>query len=214
MALRTTRTRTDAALYCPACGDLRGRNFPGCEGCLERVEQVLLTDWRTLLEGEGVTAGSVEERNLAEKVVSEKPDKRPWRCVDQALTLLPCRDCRGTLGSGDLECARCGAADAHRWRWTTPDDRQAALRSGTLALRAPHRARPAVVKTWRLCLPFVLEGATLTPHQRRRVCVAVLAGREDELASLNSLAEVLAGTGLPWRGFSETNRERVALRAR
>lgn len=212
--MRTTSTRTDAALYCRACGDLLGRSFPGCDGCLERVEQVLLTDWRRLLATEEITAGSVEERNLAETVVSEKPGKRPWRCIDQALSLLPCPDCRGTLGSGDQDCPRCAAADAHRWRWQAPDDRQAALRSAALALRAPHRVRTSMLTTWRICLPFVLEGDTLSPHQRRKVCVAVLAGREDELAELNSLAEVLASTGLPWRGFSETSRERVALRAR
>lgn len=214
MALRTAHARADAVSDCRTCGDLLGRGYPGCDGCLDRVEELLLADWRPLLEAEEITAGSVAERRFAESVVSEKPDKRRWTCVDQALSLLPCPDCRGALGSGDQDCPRCAAADAHRWRWSTPDDREAALRSATLALRAPQRVRPAMVTTWRLCLPFVLAGQALKSYQRRKVCVAVLAGREAELAAARTFGDLLAVTEPPWRGVSATSQGRVSLPVR
>lgn len=131
----------------------------------------------------------------AETVADAEVGTYAWTCTDWALRQLRCAGCRSELGAGPLDCVGCAAADSARWDWPlTPNERQ--LRAAVVRLRAPHRARPSVVSTSRLILPFLLVGDVVGVRTLRLVRTAVLAGRYDELAAQDSLAELPA---LPWR---------------
>ena len=209
---RPTAAVTAVVTRCAGCELPAGRGYPGCEGCAERVERLLFGDWRALMETENVTEGTDAELELAEKVISERPGKRPWTCVDAALSVLRCPDCRKELGAGKDGCPRCAAANAHRWRWTAPTD-QYPLRVAITVLRATHRHRASAVELWQLCLPFLLLGERLTPAGRQRITTSVLAGRGEELTKCTSIAELAGLPDLPWRA-SDRNPAPVASPAR
>lgn len=133
----------------------------------------------------------------AEQVADADAGTYAWTCTDWALRQLRCAGCRNELGAGPPECVGCAAAESARWEWDgpmTPNERQ--LRAAVVRLRAPHRAREAVVSTSRLVLPFLLVGDVIGARTLRLVRTTVLAGRYDELAAQDSLAELPAP---PWR---------------
>ncbi len=197
--------RPAAVSPCPSCGDLAGRGYPGCRFCAELVDQYWLLDWQELLAAEQLAEGGAGERELAELVLADEVGRHPWTCTDWAMTLVACSQCGDELGTGPVDCWRCGVADGLRWSWDhagLPDAISAgehALRVARAALRAPHRHREAVARTWRLLLPFLLVGELPTVGQVRRVRAAVLAGAYPELAACTSHVELLAFPELPWR---------------
>jgi hypothetical protein len=165
------------------------------------VDQFWLLDWQELVAAER----AVGERELAEVVLGSDVGAHPWTCTDWAMTLVTCSACAVELGTGDLACIRCAVADELRWSWNHeayPDTMTAnehALRVARAVLRAPHRHRDVVVKSWRLCLPFLLVGELPTPGEIQRIRAHVLAGNSAALAACTTHVEM---TGLPelfWR---------------
>jgi hypothetical protein len=164
---------------------LVGRGYPSCSSCVESVDQLWRADWDALTSADPETVVDAEVGTYA------------WTCTDWALRQLRCAGCRSELGAGPPECVGCAAAESARWEWDGPltaNERQ--LRAAVVRLRAPHRARAVVVSASRLVLPFVLVGEVIGTRTLRLVRTAVLAGRYEELAAQDSLAELPA---LPWR---------------
>jgi hypothetical protein len=177
--------RPAVAKPCSTCGELVARGYPECSSCVDSVDQLWRADWDALPDAD------------AEQVADADVGTYAWTCTDWALRQLRCAGCRQELGAGPPECVGCAAADSARWEWDGPmtaNERQ--LRAAVVRLRAPHRARAAVVSTSRLVLPYLLVGDVIGARTLRLVRTAVLAGRYDELAAQDSLAELPA---LPWR---------------
>jgi hypothetical protein len=214
--------RPAAAVPCSNCGELIGRGYPECAICAERIDELWWADWQALLAAEGIRPGTDEERELAVRVrsnsnsansadnkasnrASNRANEYPWTCTDWALWLLRCTACGGRLGSGDLGCVACAAADQSRWAWdhqalpVTMTPNEHALRVTVAGLRAPHRHRDSVVAGWRLALPFLLTGQTPTTRQAGRIRALILAGRYPELARLNGFCAMASIPDLPWR---------------
>ncbi|OLF08642.1 hypothetical protein BU204_33945 [Actinophytocola xanthii] len=193
---------------CPTCGELLGRGYPACLGCASAVDHLWLADWLELRTAERVSAGEEQDRALAVRVLSAPVGTYPWTCTDWALRLTLCAECGGELGAGPPVCPRCAAADSARWEWdhtATPaamSSAEHALRVAVAVLRAPHRRREAVGSTWRLALPFLLAGETVTPAQVRELRTRVLAGRYGDLARLDTVAELVTLPLAPWRRWS------------
>jgi hypothetical protein len=202
-------SRPALAEVCTNCGELVGRGYPDCAICAERVDDLWWADWRALLDSERVRPGTDAERALAELVHTAEVGTYPWTCTDWALWLLRCDECGGQLGSGDIGCAGCAAADATRWAWDFMAMPQAkmtanehALRVAVAGLRAPHRHRATVLAGWRLALPLLFVGATPTTRQARRIRLYVLAGRYAELAAQRDFCAMAALPDLPWRALT------------
>ena len=130
-------------------------------------------------------------------VADAEPGEYPWTCVDWALRQLRCEGCAGELAAGAAHCVGCAAADAARWETPALTSNEHALRMATVVLRAPTWRRESVVSTWRLVLPFVLTGEVVPVATMRGIRTQVLAGRYDELATLEALPLVVPL--LPWR---------------
>lgn len=200
--------RPDAAKPCSTCGELTGRGYPACLGCTEIVDRPWLADWRELLAAERVSAGTESERSLARRVLSAPAGSFAWTCTDWALRLTRCEECGGELGAGDPVCLTCAAADAGRWEWDHTAEpvemtsAEHALRLAVAALRAPQRWRASVVSSWRLAVPFLLAGESVTPAHVRAIRTAVLAGRYTDLAGLDRLVELVNLRLAPWRRYS------------
>ncbi|WP_091453133.1 hypothetical protein [Actinokineospora iranica] len=197
--------RPDAAKPCPACGDLVGRGYPTCVTCADRVDTYWRADWAALLEGEGVTEGAPEERELATLVLADDLGAHPWTCLDWAMRLVTCPLCRTELGTGNPGCMSCANADQNRWAWDhaavpkTMTRNEHALRLAVATLRAARHRRKSVVAFWHLSLPFVLAGATPTARQARRIRTHLLANRHEDLAEADSLTAMAILPDLPWR---------------
>jgi hypothetical protein len=197
--------RPDAPERCSNCGELVGRGYPECAICAERIDDLWWADWRALLDAERVQPGTDEERALADRVRAASVGAFPWTCVDWALWLLRCTVCGGQLGSGDLGCVACAAADGARWAWDhqalpvamTPNEH--ALRVAVAGLRAPHRHRDVAVAGWRLALPFLFAGDLPTTKQAQRIRALLLAGRYAELARCKDFCAMAHLSDLPWR---------------
>lgn len=197
--------RHAVAMPCTNCGDLIGRGYPDCVICAERADDIWWADWRALLDHERIRPGSDGEKELAFRLLAKEPSTLPWTCIDWALWLVNCDECGGQLGSGELGCGSCAAADAGRWAWdyqAMPDTMTAnehALRVAVAGLRAPHRHREVVRAVWRLALPFLLLGQTPTTYQVRRIRTLVLAGRYEELAAQDGYCAMVLVPDVPWR---------------
>jgi hypothetical protein len=201
-------SRPAAVGPCTNCGDPVGRGYPDCAICAERIDDLWWADWRALLDSERIRPGTDAERGLAELVRTAEVGRYPWTCTDWALWLLRCDECGGQLGSGDLGCGGCAAADAARWEWDYTGMPHAmtanehALRVAVAGLRAPDRHRASVVTGWRLALPLLFAGATPTPPQTRRIRTLVLAGRYAELAAQHDFCAMATLPDVPWRARS------------
>lgn len=205
--------RPAAVAACPSCGDLAGRGYPACRFCAELLEQHWLLDWQELLAAEKLTEGGAGERELAELVLADEVGRHPWTCTDWAMTLVSCAHCGHELGCGPVDCVRCAVAEARRWSWDHTGYPRSitagehALRVARAVLRAPHRRRPAVVRAWRLLLPFLLVGDLPTAGQVRRIRAHVIAGAYAELAGCTSHVELAGFPELPWRRSTRVERQ-------
>ncbi|MBB4968797.1 hypothetical protein F4559_006156 [Saccharothrix violaceirubra] len=197
--------RPGAVPACPSCGDLAGRGYPACRFCAELVDQHRLVDWQELLAAEQLTEGGAGERELAELVLADDTGAHPWTCIDWAMTLTLCSHCGEELGTGPVDCVRCAVADERRRHWDHtgfPKEMSALdhrLRVARVVLRAPHRHRTAIVDTWRLLLPFLLDGRLPATGDVRRLRAQVLAGGYADLAAVTSYDDLVAFPELPWR---------------
>jgi hypothetical protein len=200
--------RPTAVKPCPTCGELLGRGYPACLGCASVVDHLWLADWLELRTAERVSVSDEQDRALAVRVLSAPVGTYAWTCTDWALRLTRCAECGGELGAGSPVCPTCAAADSARWVWDHTAGRAAmtpaehALRVAVAVLRAPHRRRVSAVSCWRLVLPFLLAGETVSAEQVREIRTRVLAGREADLAGLDQLAELVNLPLPPWRRWS------------
>ncbi len=174
-----------AAKPCATCGDLTGRGYPSCAGCAAEVDRPWQTAWAELPDAD------------PERVADAPAGDYPWACVDWALRQLRCQGCGGELAAGAPDCVGCATADAARWELVPSTPHEVALRTAVVVLRTPTWRRQAVTSTWRLLLPFVVAGAVPTGPEVREVRTQVVAGRYEELASLEVLP--LEVPLLPWR---------------
>jgi hypothetical protein len=170
---------------CATCGDLTGRGYPSCPGCATVVDRPWQSAWAALPDPD------------PEQVADAPPGDYPWACVDWALRQLRCQGCGGELAAGAPDCVGCAAASSARWELATTTPHEHVLRTAVVALRAPTWHRRAVASTWRLLLPFVVAGSVPSVLELREIRTQVVAGRYDELASLEELPLELPL--LPWR---------------
>jgi hypothetical protein len=80
-------------------------DHPRFRDALREVENSIDTSWQAFREEVGVTAGTPDERTLAETVMQD-PSEFDWRIVDGALKQLTCNNCGSGLGYTPR--ARCG----------------------------------------------------------------------------------------------------------
>jgi hypothetical protein len=192
-------------MTCTNCGDPIGRGYPDCAICAEQIDDLWWADWGALLESEKIRPGSAGEQAMAELVRAADVGTYPWTCTDWALWLVRCDECGGQLGSGDVGCGLCAAADANRWAWdytALPNAmtyNEHALRVAVAGLRAPHRHRESVILGWRLTLPLLFTGATPTTRQAQRIRTMILAGRYEELVMAPTFCAMAALPDVPWR---------------
>jgi hypothetical protein len=156
------------------------------------VDRFWLADWLAALAG--------TPSDLISAVLSDDAGLYPWTCLDWALRLSNCAECRREAATGELECVCCAIADEKRWMAggdMTPNEHS--LRVARAVLRAPHRHRASLVSYWRLVLPFLLTGEFFTPRQAQRLRAFLIAGRYAELAASTSFEEMASLPDLPWR---------------
>lgn len=190
---------------CVDCTDLAGRGYPDCSGCTELVDGFWSADWWALLRLRSVSSGGEAEREFAREVLVAPAGCYSWTCVDAAMSVISCPQCRRELAAGPVGCVFCRVADERRWGWDhgAPDGaitaNEHALRVARAVLRATHRHRSTVVLNWRLALPFLIVGERMDETTGRWIRAYLRAGRYAELASAGSLAQMTGLPGLPWR---------------
>ena len=166
---------------CRECGRALGAGYADCPACFDAVERFWLADWRTLLEQEGIAAGSPDETLLARVVLAEF-GRHPWTVMDIAMSLLRCGTCGRELGEAYSECAECGqafgASLASEFGATANEH---ALHVGRWVLRFPRRHSPNVVTGWQSSMPRLLTGWLPTTRQAQSAMALIRAGRLDEL---------------------------------
>jgi hypothetical protein len=190
---------------CVDCADLAGRGYPDCSGCADLVDGLWLADWSVLLRERSVPDGGESERAFARQVLVAPAGHYPWTCVDWAMSILRCPQCRQELGAGPVSCVFCRVADERRWGWDhdapngAMNANEHALRVARTVLRATHRHRSTVALTWRLAMPFLVVGERMDDTTGRWIRAYLRAGRYTELASASSLAQLTGLPSLPWR---------------
>ncbi len=170
---------------CGTCGRARGGGYPTCPECYAAAETFWRADWETLLQAEGVAAGSEDERLLAEVVLAEM-DQHPWTVVDYAMTLVRCPSCGAELGCGPSDCFECQLAFGNAIAYDIPAGEQGvmtanehALRIGRHILRAPHQHSANILTAWRLTFPRLLTGWLPTTEEAQRGMALVKAGKTE-----------------------------------
>ncbi|MCW5851582.1 MAG: hypothetical protein KIT87_16030 [Anaerolineae bacterium] len=170
---------------CQTCGLARGGGYPTCPECYAAAEVFWRADWESLLQAEGIAAGSEDERLLADVVLAEM-DQHPWTVVDTAMTLVRCRSCGAELGGGPSDCFECQLAFGNAIAYDIPAGEQGvmtanehALRIGRHILRAPHQHSPNILTAWRLTFPRLLTGWLPTTEEAQRGMALVKAGKTE-----------------------------------
>ncbi len=170
---------------CQICGRARGGGYPACPECYAAAETLWRADWETLLQAEGVVAGSEDERRLAETVLAAM-DQHPWTVVDYAMTLVRCASCGAELGGGPSDRFECQLAFGNAIAYDIPAGEQGvmtgnehALRIGRHILRAPHQYGAHILTAWRLTFPRLLTGWLPTTEEAQRGMALVKAGKTE-----------------------------------
>ncbi len=172
---------------CDSCRASLGENYSLCASCTDAIECYWHADWMALLEKEGITAGSEDEKLLA-AVIHAEIDTQPWTLVDSAMSFLRCPECGSELGGGLSECGECEFAFGNLWWHDQLAGRQGvmtmnehALRVGRWILRYRHRHSKAIVAGWSLSMPRVLTGWLPTTAEAQRAKLLINQGRVEEV---------------------------------
>ncbi|MFG1701973.1 hypothetical protein ACFLIM_02165 [Nonomuraea sp. M3C6] len=134
------------------------------------MDEIVEEGWRAFLEREFGTSTPPDEHLIAE-MVTDEPDKHPWRVVDAAYDRLTCAECDGRLSSGPAGCAACDLANGFRYsaieidRSAVPPGNEHALRVNVAVTRRPYGISDSEVLLRRLSLPILLEGRLATREQ-------------------------------------------------
>ncbi|WP_340681623.1 hypothetical protein LCL61_23065 [Amycolatopsis coloradensis] len=153
--------------------------------------------WLELLAEYGVTAGTVDEIDLAETVLAD-PSSFEWRVVDAALVRLRCAECGSELGSGPSGCEPCDQANAFRFaaievdRPATPPGTEHGLRVASAVARTRHRYPPRVRCGYELGLPDLLDGRLPGTPQAQALRAAINKLTDDERERVTTFDEVTA----------------------
>jgi uncharacterized protein (UPF0212 family) len=188
--------RPQRVLACPQCGEAVGANYHDCAHCHAAIESIWLADWKALLLEEGVTAGSEEERLLAQVVTAEIGGQRPsfhpsefgrhaWTVMDIAMSLQRCSQCGNELGAAYQDCAECGMAfGASIQAEFGATANEHALHIGRWVLRYPERHSANAVAAWRLTLPRILTGWLPSNQEAQRAMAMIKAGQLEQVQML------------------------------
>ncbi len=169
---------------CAGCGELLGAGYAECDQCHDAIENIWLADWRALLHREQVTAGSPDEKLLAEIVIAEF-GKHPWTEMDIAMSHLRCGQCGGELGESYRDCAECGMAFGSSIQSEFhATGNEHALHIGRWVLRFPHRHSKNAVIAWRMSMPRLLTGWLPTTEGANRVMALIKRGQLEEAEQL------------------------------
>lgn len=164
----------DELVACAECGCWRPARAPECATCLRWIEDDITAAWQEALTEYGVTAGSTEERELAETIVAD-PRGVLWRVVDAALVRLTCPECGAALGNGPAGCVPCDTAHGNRWLGAEPDrpgvprGNEHAIRVASTLPRVPHRFPAHTVRLYAALLPFTIAGDLPTTPQAQSI---------------------------------------------
>ncbi|GAB2640771.1 hypothetical protein [Kribbella swartbergensis] len=168
---------------------MRRVDHPRLIAALQQVEDSIDEAWRRFCSDSGVTAGTAEERELAE-VVLQDTSEFDWRVVDGALKQLTCPDCGSGLGAGPTGCASCDQANGFRFaarevdRPGVPPGNEHAIRVSSAVARTRHRYSPRARAGYELYLPDLLEGALPTTPEAQRTKAIINQLTDDEAEEL------------------------------
>ena len=171
-------------------------DHPRFRDALQEVENSIDTCWQAFREELGVTAGTPDERTLAETVMQD-PSEFDWRIVDGALKQLTCNNCGSGLGTGPLGCPACDQANGYRFagrevdRPGVPAGNEHALRVSSAVARTRDRYTPRARCGYELVLPDLLAGALPTTVEAQRGKALINALTDDDLEHLSTLADLV-----------------------
>jgi hypothetical protein len=171
-------------------------DHPRFRDALREVENSIDTCWQAFREELGVTAGTPDERTLAETVMQD-PSEFDWRIVDGALKHLTCNTCGSGLGTGPLGCPACDQANGYRFagrevdRPGVPAGNEHALRVSSAVARTRDRYTPRARCGYELFLPDLLAGALPTTVEAQRGKALINALTDDDLEHLITLADLV-----------------------
>jgi hypothetical protein len=174
---------------------MRRVDHPRLIAALREVEDSIDDAWRRFRAESGITAGTADERALAE-VVLQDTSEFDWRVVDGALKQLLCPDCDESLGAGPTGCASCDQANGLRFaarevdRAGVPPGNEHAIRVSSAVARTRHRYSARARAGYELFLPDLLEGALPTTPQAQRMKALVNQLTDDELEQLLTPADL------------------------
>jgi hypothetical protein len=174
---------------------MRRVDHPRLIAALREVEDSIDDAWRRFRAESGITAGTADERALAE-VVLQDTSEFDWRVVDGALKQLLCPDCDESLGAGPTGCASCDQANGLRFaarevdRAGVPPGNEHAIRVSSAVARTRHRYSARARTGYELFLPDLLEGALPTTPQAQRMKALVNQLTDDELEQLLTPADL------------------------
>ncbi|GAA3657988.1 hypothetical protein GCM10022224_021550 [Nonomuraea antimicrobica] len=174
---------------CPECHRWEPAGVLGCARCAGIVDEIVEEGWRAFLESEFGTAEPPDERLIAE-MVTEEPDKHPWRVVDAAYDRLTCAECGGKLSRGPAGCGPCDLANGFRYSAIEIDrpgvapGNEHALRVNVSVARRPSGISAPEVLVRCLTLPILLAGRLPTHAQAQAVkSLATRGATEAELVA-------------------------------
>jgi hypothetical protein len=146
-------------------------DHPRFRVALQEVENSIDTCWQAFREELGVTAGTPDERTLAETVMQD-PSEFDWRIVDGALKQLTCNNCGSGLGTGPLGCPACDRANGYRFAGREVD-------------------RPGVPAGNEHAIRVSSAGALPTTVEAQRGKALINALTDDDLEHLITLADLV-----------------------
>ncbi len=189
--------RPSGVQLCPDCGEPLGAGYAECPNCLQAIERIWLADWSALLDREQVTAGTPDEKLLAQVVLSEF-GRHPWTVVDIAMSLLRCSQCGRELGEAYSDCPECGMAfGASIQAEFDATANEHALHIGRWVLRYPGRHSQNAVTAWRYTMPRILTGWLPTTQGAQRMMAWIKEGRlqevEEQIREVDRLINQEAG---------------------
>ena len=171
-------------------------DHPRFRDALQEVENSIDTCWQAFHEELGVTAGTPDERTLAETVMQD-PSEFDWRIVDGALKQLTCNNCGSGLGTGPLGCPACDQANGYRFAGRevdqpgVPAGNEHAIRVSSAVARTRDRYTPRARCGFELVLPDLLAGALPTTVEAQRLKALINALTDDDLEHLSTLADLV-----------------------
>lgn len=164
---------------------------------LRAIESSIDRCWGALLRQHRIEPESSDEVEFA-RLVADDPGSFEWRVVDAAFDLLTCEECGEILGSGPIDCARCGLVDGFRFlgreidRPGVPPGNEHAIRVSSVVARNRHRYSARARCGYELSLPLLWDGSLPTTAEAQAAKAKINQLSDQQLESVVSITEVLA----------------------